>query len=62
MKQSELLKLLNKNGIYLIEHAKNHDMYFSPITNKKFTVPRHKKEIAVGTLNSILKVAGIKEN
>ena len=42
MKLSELLKLLNKNGVKLVQHGK-----------------RHAKEIAVGTLKSILKDAGI---
>lgn len=59
MKLSELLKLLNKNGVKLVQHGKRHDIYFSPITGKSFPVPRHAKEIADGTLKSILKDAGI---
>ena len=54
MKLSELLKLLNKNGVKLVQHGKRHDIYFSPITGKSFPVPRHAKEIALGTLKSIL--------
>ncbi len=61
MKTSELKKLLKKNGIEFIAHGSNHDIYRSPITNKTFTVPRHAKEIKTGTLNSILKQAGIKK-
>ncbi len=59
MKQSELLKLFNKNNIKLVQHGKRHDIYYSPITDKKFPVPRHTKEIAVGTLKNIKKDAGI---
>ncbi len=59
MKQSELLKLFNKNNIKLVQYGKRHDIYYSPITDKKFPVPRHTKEIAVGTLKSIKKDAGI---
>lgn len=59
MKQSELLKLFKKNGIKLFIHGNNHDIYYSPKTGKKFSVPRHAKEIATGTLNSIKKDAGI---
>lgn len=59
MKQSELLKLLKKYNVQLIQHGKRHDIYFSPITKKQFPVPRHAKEIATGTLKSILKDAGI---
>ena len=60
MKTSELLKLLKENGIRFHKHGKRHDMYYSPITNKSFPVPRHKTEIASGTLQSILKDAGLK--
>ncbi len=59
MKQSELLKLFRKNNIVLLYHGKRHDIYHSPITDKKFPVPRHTKEIADGTLKSILKDAGL---
>lgn len=60
MKTSELLKLLKENGIRLHKHGKRHDMYYSPITNKIFPIPRHKTEVASGTLQSILKDAGLK--
>ncbi len=60
MKTSELLKILKKNGSYLIRHGKRHDIWFSPITNKQFSLPRHKDEIKPGTLKNILEEAGIK--
>lgn len=59
MKLNELLKILSKNGIELVQHGKRHDFYYSPITEKSFPVPRHAKEIAVGTLKSIMKDAGL---
>ena len=59
MKQSELLKLFSKNGIQLQQHGKRHDLYYSPLTGKKIPIPRHAKEIAVGTLKNILKDAGL---
>lgn len=59
MKTTELLKIFKKNGCYLIRHGSNHDIWFSPITNKQFAVPRHKDEIKTGTLKSILRDAGI---
>lgn len=58
MKQSELLKLFSKNDIKLLQHGKRHDIYYSPITKKQFPVPRHAKEIAIGTLKSIMRDAG----
>lgn len=59
MKRSESLKLFSKNNITFLQHGKRHDLYYSPITGKKFPVPRHAKEIAEGTLKSILKDAGL---
>ena len=59
MKLNELLKILSKNGIELVQHGKRHDFYYSPITEKSFPVPRHAKEIAIGTLKSIMKDAGL---
>ena len=62
MKASELLKILKKNGIRLERRGGNHDICYSPITNQKFTVPRHTgKEIATGTVENIMKMAGLKK-
>ncbi|EHQ88442.1 putative periplasmic or secreted lipoprotein [Desulfosporosinus youngiae DSM 17734] len=60
MKTGELLKLLSQNKITLKRRGKRHDIYYSPITGKSFPVPRHKTELADGTLDSILKDAGLK--
>ncbi len=61
MKVSELTKLLIKNNCKRIGNGANHDRWYSPITDKFFMVPRHpSKEIATGTLNNILKDAGLK--
>lgn len=60
MKLGELLKLLVRNGIRFVQHGKRHDLYYSPITGKQVPVPRHAKEIAAGTLESILRDAGLK--
>lgn len=61
MKTTELKKLLKLHGCYEIAtNVRGHDVWFSPLTNNKFRVPRHQsKEIAVGTAKSILKQAGI---
>lgn len=60
MKTSELLKLLKKQKIVFVEHGKRHDIYQNPVTGTTFPVPRHKAEIATGTLKSILEDAGLK--
>ena len=61
MKVSELTKLLKKNNCYLAEHGKEHDKWYSPISNRFFMIPRHQsKELPNGTLRNILKDAGLK--
>lgn len=60
MRTAELLKLLKKHGIYNVRAGGRHEIYYSPITGKYFPVGRHAKEIPTGTLDSILKDAGLK--
>ncbi|MCC8101152.1 MAG: type II toxin-antitoxin system HicA family toxin [Clostridiales bacterium] len=60
MKTSELRKLLKKGGCYIVRQGSNHTIWFSPVTNIQFAVPRHRGEIKTGTANNILKDAGIK--
>lgn len=61
MKTSELKKRLKRIGCFLVEHGKEHDKWFSPRTGKYFRVPRHgSKEIAEGTVDRIMKDAGLK--
>ncbi|MGF7003000.1 mRNA interferase HicA [Lachnospiraceae bacterium PF1-21] len=59
MKTSELLKKLKQNNCSLHRHGKKHDIWYSPITENEFPIPRHKGEIPKGTLKSILEDAGI---
>jgi predicted RNA binding protein YcfA (HicA-like mRNA interferase family) len=60
MKTQELLKLLKKNHCSLVRSGKRHDIWRSELTGKEFPVPRHKAEIPSGTLENILKDAGLK--
>lgn len=60
MKTQELIKLLKKNNCYLLRNGKRHDIWYSEKTGRQFPVPRHKQEMAVGTVNSILEDAGLK--
>ena len=59
MKTSELIKKLKKYRCQIIRHGSNHDIWYSPMTDKYFAVPRHKAELKVGTLKNIFKDAGI---
>ena len=60
MKTTELIKILKKNGCYLVRHGSNHDIWFSSISSRQFAVPRHKDEVKTGTAKNIFKDAGIK--
>lgn len=61
MKYSELKKLLKSHGCSFHHDGTNHEIWYSPITEKKFPVPRHNsQEVKNKTLNDILRQAGIK--
>lgn len=60
MKIQELVKLLKKNKCYILRNGSRHDIWYSETTQKQFSIPRHKAEIPTGTLNHILKDAGLK--
>lgn len=59
MKYSELVRVLEREG-WSKTNKTNHD-WFSKPGFKSFPVPRHQsKEVPNGTLNAILKQAGLK--
>ena len=61
MKTSEATRKLARAGCYFVEHGKEHDCWFSPITQKRFRLPRHgAQELAKGTKQSIEKASGVK--
>ena len=60
MKTRDLVKLLKKSGCFCIREGGNHEIWYSPMTGLKFPVWRHTGEIPTGTLEQILKAAGIK--
>ncbi|WP_373495045.1 type II toxin-antitoxin system HicA family toxin [Aquiflexum sp.] len=61
MKYSELERKLKKFGCHLVDDGGGHPIWYSPITGKEFQTSHHKsQEVKKGTLNSILKDAGIK--
>lgn len=62
MKYSELEKILKKGGCYYTGKQQcGHPLWCSPKTGFKFKMSNHGgKEVATGTLNEILKRAGLK--
>ena len=61
MKYSELEKKLKKAGCFLKREGSRHPIWHSPLTKKMFQMSKHKsQEVKKGTLNKILKDAGLK--
>lgn len=60
MQVSELKKKLKKAGCKLVREGKNHEIWYSPITDQEFPVSRHKEELKKGTAEGIMKQAGLK--
>jgi predicted RNA binding protein YcfA (HicA-like mRNA interferase family) len=61
MKTSNAEKKLREAGCYFVEHGKEHDCWYSPITKKRFRIPRHgSHELANGTKRSIIRDSGVK--
>ena len=56
LKRADLIKLLEKNGWYLLRNGSNHDIYTNGV--KKETIPRH-REIPEGLAKTIIKRAGV---
>lgn len=61
MRTSEMKRWLREAGCQLKREGANHEIWYSPITGKKFQVPRHdSQELPTGTAQSIMKQAGLK--
>jgi predicted RNA binding protein YcfA (HicA-like mRNA interferase family) len=62
MRFSELVQLLEKNGFRLVKEKGSIRYYAKSGVDKLIRVDYHgAKEVPVGTLNAILKAAGLKE-
>lgn len=56
----KLLKFLGKRGFYVNRQSGSHIiLHHDKDTKKRITLPLHNKDLKPGTLNSILKQAGI---
>lgn len=61
LKVSELKKLLRKAGCRQVDEGSNHEIWYSPITEMTFTVPRHQsQDVKKGLCEGIKKQAGLK--
>ena len=61
MKARDVIKIIEKDGWYIVRQKGSHKQYKHPIKKGLVTIAAHKlsDEIATGTLNSIFKQAQI---
>ena len=60
MKVKEAIQLLEANGWYLHSTRGSHRQFKHPTKPGRVTVPHPRKDIAIGTLRSIERQAGIR--
>lgn len=59
MNSSSLKKMLEKDGWFLDRVKGSHHQFKHPIKKGVVTLPHPRKDIPIGTVNSILKQAGL---
>jgi predicted RNA binding protein YcfA (HicA-like mRNA interferase family) len=60
MSSKDLIKLLKSKGCTFKRHGKgDHQIWYSPITGSTFPVPHPKKDLPMGTVKSIKRMAGL---
>lgn len=60
MTSQEVIKLIEENGWQLVATRGSHRQYKHPDKPGRVTVPHPKKDLPKGTVNSILKQAGLR--
>jgi predicted RNA binding protein YcfA (HicA-like mRNA interferase family) len=55
----EIVKILERNGFVLDRTKGSHRIYRNERTKRKVVIPFHKKDLPIGTLQEILRQAGI---
>ncbi len=61
MTYGELKRQLKKIGCRLEREGKRHEIWYSPVTGKRFQVGRHNtEEVATGTVRKIKEDSGLK--
>ena len=62
MKISEILRMLQDDGWFLVATRGSHRQYKHPVKPGRVTVPgKPSDDVAPGTLNSIMKQSGLKK-
>jgi predicted RNA binding protein YcfA (HicA-like mRNA interferase family) len=60
VKSADVIKMLEKDGWYEVRVKGSHHHFKHPTKPRLVTVPHPKAEIPKGTLNNIMKQAGLK--
>lgn len=60
MKSTDLIKALLRDGWFQVNQVGSHVQFKHPTKPGRVTVPHPKRDLAIGTLRSIEKQAGIK--
>jgi predicted RNA binding protein YcfA (HicA-like mRNA interferase family) len=56
----EVIRMLERDGWYRVAQRGSHVQFKHPVKAGRVTVPRSKRDIALGTLKSIERQAGLK--
>ena len=59
MKSRDLIKMIEKDGWYLVATRGSHHQFKHPIKSGRITIPHPKKDLPIGTVKNIKKQAGI---
>ncbi|MBN8441827.1 MAG: type II toxin-antitoxin system HicA family toxin [Thauera sp.] len=60
MTSQEAIRLIQEDGWYLVAVKGSHHQFKHPSKAGRVTIPHPRKDLPPGTLNSILKQAGLK--
>ena len=60
MSSKEIIKMLEKDGLILRKIVGSHHHFKHPTKKGKVTIPHPRKDLPIGTVNAILKQAGLK--
>ena len=59
MHSRDIIKMLKKDGWYEVNQVGSHKQFKHPVKKGRVTVPDPRKDLPIGTLNSIKKQAGL---
>jgi predicted RNA binding protein YcfA (HicA-like mRNA interferase family) len=62
MTPRELRRILEQNGFVFTRQSGSHAIFKHPVSKRRVVLPIHNKDIPIGTLNAILKDAGLKQS